>query len=805
MRKIVAMILVVMLAMPVAVFGNTTSVSTRQATNITATGARITVDMQLADAGFAVLERGVLVSTNQHDMLNNTGTRVPTTNFGATNFEVELTGLISGVEYFVKGYIRYRSGGSIFAQERIVFDPSFVRFSTGGVAGMSVSRPQATTSGSNTTLEVHFSAPGAQIVTRGFAISTTNEQPAIGGAGTTVANATQHTNTWFTNTSNNLTQGQRYFVRAFIQLQDGQIVYSEVLVLDGQGGGGQQAFQGVNTRIATFQNLIITMRGSFNRAQFSNVTEHGFVVSSANSTPTTTNGTRVPSASNLETNADNIAADWTIGSTASVYYVRSYIISNNTPHYGNVIRVEIGTDTPVVFTRSSQLQNNNEARVVIDVIRAGASGILERGIVYSDTVADPQNMRANVQSRSISGTLGEGEVVIQGLVPGARYFIRAFARNEHGTSYGQVIEMLAVASDALVTLEPENIQQNSLTARATISGINQAIIREKGFVYSAERDIPTLAENDPRVSTTAIQMDGFQLGISGLSGDTSYNIRAFITTETGTIYGNVISARTAGAELQLLVNFQSLAGQSAGSQQLQTHVGQVLTASNLQLPQGYELVDSSWTHTVAAGQSTISVAVSRTTRPEAAFVAGTGNMTFSPNRAATRAEVAQMIYNLSADSVISSNPINFSDVAINHPNRRAIDYVSSQLYMRGYPDGSFQPEASITRAEMTVVLSHVYNLLTAPTPPGASQPNFSDVNSAFWGYRYIAAAFAHRMIYGYPDGTFLPNNDITRAEVTTLFVNSEGRSRQPLGAAQFTDVPPDHWAFDFIMNAAVPH
>lgn len=800
--------IILMGLLPTSVAANTTWISTRQATHITPTSARVAADFQLANPN-TILEIGILLSTNQHDINNNVGTRVPTLSPGSSSFEVELPHLIPGVQYFAKAYVRYRAGASVFAQESIVFDPTFITFTTGGVAGVSVGRPQATLSGDNTTLESTINAGAANITARGFAVSHTHETPVIGTSNTIRLDSSQHTNTWFTSVTNTsiISRGRRYFVRAFVQLSNGQFIYSDTLILDGHHNQGT-AFQGINTRSAAFANLIISMRGGFNASQFSNVSERGFVVSSAHSTPTTGNGTRVPTNNALETSTDNIAADWSIGSTASVYYVRAYVIQNGTPHYGNVVRVEIGTEAPVVFTRSAHLQDGAQARVVIDVIRAGRSSVIERGIVYSDTVATPQNMRANVQSRSISGSLGEGEVIITGLVPGARYFIRAFARNEQGTSYGQVVELLAVAEDAVVTLEPAPGASGQINARGRIS-LNQGLIREKGFVYSATNQTPTTA-NDTRVSTTAVSQGDFTLPITGLQASTTYHIRAYVTTEAGTIYGNVVSASPGAQEIQIAINFQNAAGQSVGTQTITAQIGQTLNAAALTPPSGYELSNQSWSHNVAAtlgGTTTASlnVVVNPIARAEAAFIAGTGNRTFSPNRATTRAEVAQVIYNLSQNNGPASTPMSFSDVPINHPNRRAIDYVSSRLYMRGYPDGSFRPEATITRAEMTVVLTHVYNLLTAAAPPGAAIANFSDVASGFWGYRYISLAFAHRMIYGYPDGTFLPGNDITRAEVTTLFVNAEGRSRQPLGSAQFSDVPPNHWAFEFVMNAAVPH
>jgi hypothetical protein len=59
------------------------------------------------------------------------------------------------------------------------------------------------------------------------------------------------------------------------------------------------------------------------------------------------------------------------------------------------------------------------------------------------------------------------------------------------------------------------------------------------------------------------------------------------------------------------------------------------------------------------------------------------------------------------------------------------------------------------------------------------------------------------MFSGYPDGTIKPENMITRAEAATLVATKENRTLKPIGTQNFTDVPADHWAYSYIMNASI--
>ncbi|MCL2852979.1 MAG: S-layer homology domain-containing protein [Defluviitaleaceae bacterium] len=609
----------------------------------------------------------------------------------------------------------------------------------------------------------------------------------------------------FTVTLTNLAPNTEYFARAYVSTRAGialaqserQLAPGYIRFTTSQHGAGTGSQTGVHTNTATFANAVISARGSFPTGQFVNVSERGFVVSSSTSSPTTQSGTRRHTQSSLETSANNIAADWQVTSSASVYYVRAYIINNGQPVYGNVIRVEIGTETPLVFTRSAEMTSGTEARVVIDVAQSGRSAVFERGVVFSTTVQQPQLGTGNVLSRSVAGTVGETEVILTGLTPNTRYFVRAYARNEQGIAYGQVIELTTIGTDTIRTSAATNIAQDRFTANGNITGITASDIREKGFVFSSTNNTPTLS--DQRVSMSSISTGDFSMEITGRARETRYFVRAFMTLESGTVFGQTVEVTTAAQDVTVAITFQSMDGlQTVGTQNISVSQGATITASQLNIPEGFSLQNPNW-YVQITNQTAVNVLVQADQRPEAAFISGTGNFTFSPNRDSTRGEVAQILYNLSTDRLIN-NPMTFSDVAANHPNRRAIDYVSSKLHMRGDAGATtFRPNDPITRAEIGVVLMNFYSLT------GTAVSNFPDVAQGAWYHRPVSLAFSNQMVAGYEDGTFRPHNNITRAEITTMFVRAERRSLQPLGTTQFVDVPASHWAHQFIMNASVPH
>lgn len=81
----------------------------------------------------------------------------------------------------------------------------------------------------------------------------------------------------------------------------------------------------------------------------------------------------------------------------------------------------------------------------------------------------------------------------------------------------------------------------------------------------------------------------------------------------------------------------------------------------------------------------------------------------------------------------------------------------------GYPDGTFRPDGQVTRAEFVAFMNRAYDV-----PESGSAPGFSDVPGGHWSYRHVAAAAQAGLVTGYPDGTFGPENAITRQEAAAI-------------------------------------
>jgi S-layer homology domain len=140
-------------------------------------------------------------------------------------------------------------------------------------------------------------------------------------------------------------------------------------------------------------------------------------------------------------------------------------------------------------------------------------------------------------------------------------------------------------------------------------------------------------------------------------------------------------------------------------------------------------------------------------------------------------------------SVISMAPIvavapaqaqmTFNDVASNHWANDFIQEMSRRGVVKGFTDGSFKPDAAVTRAQFSSMLSGAFNVT-----PVRSMVNFSDVNRSFWAYSSIQMAYTQGFMSGFPAGDFRPNDQIPRAQALVSLAN--GLRYTPSGAVDST-------------------
>lgn len=187
-----------------------------------------------------------------------------------------------------------------------------------------------------------------------------------------------------------------------------------------------------------------------------------------------------------------------------------------------------------------------------------------------------------------------------------------------------------------------------------------------------------------------------------------------------------------------------------------------------------------------------------------AYINGYPDGSVGPDRTITRAEAATMFYNLSSEK--NGTPRAFADVPVDQWYTNSVTTLAGMGIINGYPDGTFKPDAPITRAEFVMMAMNF-----AKVDKGIFC-SFGDVSQNMWYYGAVAGATENGWISGYPDGTFGPERYITRAEVTSVINRMENRGADMIFIVEnlkelrtFRDLPFQHWAYGSIMEAANGH
>ena len=163
------------------------------------------------------------------------------------------------------------------------------------------------------------------------------------------------------------------------------------------------------------------------------------------------------------------------------------------------------------------------------------------------------------------------------------------------------------------------------------------------------------------------------------------------------------------------------------------------------------------------------------TEDHVAYLIGFTDGTIRPEANISRAEVATIFFRLLTDEAREtywSQYSPYSDVKADAWYNNAVCTLSNMGILDGYPDGTFRPDAPITRSEFTKVAISFFDYAEGYYVYGGE---FSDVTGAEWFASYLAAALDYGLIEGMPDGTFRPLNNISRAEACTIVNRTLGR------------------------------
>ena len=189
------------------------------------------------------------------------------------------------------------------------------------------------------------------------------------------------------------------------------------------------------------------------------------------------------------------------------------------------------------------------------------------------------------------------------------------------------------------------------------------------------------------------------------------------------------------------------------------------------------------------------------------YMFGYPDWTFKPEGEMTRGEAAAMFARLFKEYPGDNYNYHedFSDVDENYWCYKEIAYLAEWGIINGYEDGTFKPDNKISRAEFVKIVESFEALQTGTNP-------YSDVTETYWAYKYIVSSSAKGWINGYLDGTFKPDNNISRSEAVKIANKLVNRhpdkdfiDRNKYLLKDFIDLPTSHWAYYEIHEAANGH
>ena len=196
------------------------------------------------------------------------------------------------------------------------------------------------------------------------------------------------------------------------------------------------------------------------------------------------------------------------------------------------------------------------------------------------------------------------------------------------------------------------------------------------------------------------------------------------------------------------------------------------------------------------------------TKDHYSYLIGYADGTVKPEGKITRAEVATIFFRLLTDDArakfwMSTN--NYTDVPADKWYNNAVSTLSNMGVIGGYSDGTFRPDAPISRAEFAKIAVSFSNVADL-----SYRGYFADVKESDWFSGFVAAAKDAGLIEGYNDGTFQPEKAITRAEVCTIVNRTLGRkpsaSHMKISdRIDWPDVSVTDWYYEAIMEATNSH
>ncbi len=480
------------------------AVSTKPVTDVTENSAKSGGNITNS-GGMEITARGVCWSIERNPTINDSHT---TDGAGIGEFESEITGLDANVVYYIRAYAT-SSYGTAYGEER--------SFTT--IAGMPVVTTKSVTgitaSSANCGGNV-INSGGENITARGVCWSTT-QNPTISDSHTSDGTGTGEFTSSITGLTNNIT----YYVRAYATNLNGTAYGEERSFIT------QEGLAVVTTNdITNITNNSAVSGGNITDDGGYSITARG-VCWSTSQNPTTNDahtsdgtgtGSYISSLSSLSYN--------------TTYYVRAYATNSKGTTYGEEKTFTTSKLAPTVTTNDVTSITSNSAVCGGNVTSDGGANVTARGVCYGTS----QNPTISGNHTSDGNGTGQFTSTLTGLNENTTYYVRAYATNSEGTSYGEQKTFSTshdVVAPTVTTNDVSAISTTTATCGGNVTSAGYGTVSARGVCWSTSQN-PTVTGQH---TTNGTGTGTFTSNISGLTTNTTYYVRAYATNEAGTAYG----------------------------------------------------------------------------------------------------------------------------------------------------------------------------------------------------------------------------------------------------------------------------
>ena len=487
----------------------------------------------LDTGGYPITEYGFYYSTvNQQPSAADGVVSKTTPSYRNETFTLPLQTFVANTSYYVRAYVVTQKGKAL---------GEVLKFNTSRevpALGVEIETPTNITNTSALVKAKVAHIGGAATYQTGFVYSSTQEMPSLENGATKVlgVNTTERK---FFHELTGLAPAKRYFLRAFVTNAAGT-VYSEQLLLHTLP---TEAPEGVHFVIyKDLQQRSVSLYGSVASAADGGViTERGFVydTSSGRLTQETAQVVR------LQGGAGNFSTTIQGLTPLTQYYVRAYAKNQ----FGVAYSEEVATFTTEDMGTPSALQiiyaipSVSEISLSALVREDGGGSISRRGFVYSKEKPQPTLDDSWVE---VGNGAGNFSATLRRLSVDTRYYVRAFATNERGTSYSEPLALHTqnVSLPTLASFAQGEVFSTRVKLTGNITSNGGGKILQYGFVYSQHHTTPTLENNTGQVSLGENILGHFSMELTQLQRNKTYYVRAFATNERGTTYSDPQSLTT---------------------------------------------------------------------------------------------------------------------------------------------------------------------------------------------------------------------------------------------------------------------